>query len=174
MSKAINELPEFCTCNYEEMAHGIFCTNPSGTCQKCVPAPNAPVQEGKAEEKYRELFEEYKDLVREYCIVISDVEIRFDKEQGFYLNSDLKQCSYILAGNIDMDSVVEDIVYYDFDKLDKEGLWNIQFLLKWCHGDESERSYLDILYAEPCFCMTFEEKEKQDKELEEFNANFSF
>lgn len=123
---------------------------------------------------HQELFEEYKGLVSNYCIAVLDVPIRYNEDGGgYFFDCNLQDCCYIRAGDFTGNYVADELENYEFEGIDKEGFWNIEFLMKCYRGDENYPSYMEILLEERTFCMTFEEKEKQDKEILEFNTIFN-
>jgi hypothetical protein len=125
---------------------------------------------------WTEFKEEYSDRVKKYCLAEADVEIRNDPGQGYFFDCDIKDCTYILAGLFPEEYVYEAIKDYDFERIDKEGLWHLSILLKYHPGDyeDGESGYMEILLVDEEFQMTFEEKEQHEKEVQEMKNNFPF
>lgn len=121
---------------------------------------------------YKELLEDYKDMLTHYCYAVADVPVR-KNENGYYVDAELKDCIYVMGGHFDSDYVAEEINEGDFpfEGVDKEGYWHFDFLLKYFRGDE-ESSYMEFLLSEPSFCISFEDSKKVDEQMERDSIEF--
>lgn len=124
-------------------------------------------------EQYQEMLEDYKEKLSRYCYAAADLSIK-KNEDGYYMIEQLKDCLYIMGGHFDSDYVAKEIMLGDFpfDEVDSEGIWHFDFLLKYIRGDHEEPDYMELLLTEAKFCISFEDKEIQDKELENFKLPF--
>lgn len=120
---------------------------------------------------YKELLEDYRDMLKKYCYACVDVSIRKNADGEYYIDGELKDSLYVMGGNFDSDYVADEIKAGDFpfDGVDKEGYWHFEFLLQYVRGDYEEPSYLEQLLVEPSFQISFEDMEKQAKESDDFN-----
>lgn len=118
---------------------------------------------------YKELLEDYKEMVTKYCYAIADVPIKKDAEGEYYLDAELKDCLYVAGGNFDSDMVADEIKQGDFPfkGVDKEGFWHFEFLLKYFRGDHEEPSYMEQLLVEPSFQISFEDAAAEQKRISE-------
>lgn len=114
---------------------------------------------------FKETFDEYKELLKKYTIAQLIVFIRKDQDGEYFFDTvDLKDDLYILGGFFPEELVLESLKDFDFKCIDKEGLWDIQFLLSYCKGSYDESSYAEIEYTECQLSCTIEEYEAQQKE----------
>lgn len=120
----------------------------------------------KKDDHLRELFEEYKEMITRYCIAIANVDIRKDDESYFF-DCDLKKCVYVRAGDFNSDHVAEELENFEFDGIDKEGIWQIEVLFKYFPGDSEEPSFMELLYQEAIFCGTFEERDQHERDMQD-------
>jgi hypothetical protein len=121
-----------------------------------------------------EIFEEYRDMIKKYCLAEAHVEIRKD-ENGYFFDCTLKDSVYILAGLFPEEMVIPAFEDFDFKDIDKEGCWQLNALLSYSHaqyGDEGRvevQDYLMIEHVECVFQCTIEEKEKQLQDMKELD-----
>lgn len=118
---------------------------------------------------YSELLEDYRQLLSKYSYAIAEVPVRKNEDDtGYFIDADLKDCLGIRGGDFDADYVAKKLKSGDVDelleKVNSDGWWRLEILLKYNPGDHEEPCYLEVLLVEANFIISFENKEIADKE----------
>jgi len=128
---------------------------------------------------YEELYEDYNDMIKKYCLATLICDIR-KGEDGFFFDGMLSESFFIMAGLFPEEMVQEAFEDFDFEGagIDKEGCWEIRTLMSYSPqqtGDEGMvevRAYLCIDHQVCLFIQTFEERDKQEAEMKDFTDLF--
>lgn len=134
---------------------------------------------------YKEVLEDLREQNKEWAIVnMYDVKVlkEEDGKNFFFDITSYKDASWVEFGLFPDEMAMEAIQEYEFEdmkEINKEGYYNVTFLLKhspadYFEGRMVERDYLYIVYTEAVFICTLEEREKEEKETEEMTNNFPF
>lgn len=128
-----------------------------------------------SKDELKEFMEEYMEQVKKYSIGVAYVDIRKDEDGVCFFDSNLSETVWVAAGNTPQEMIVDAFKDFDdWDDIDREGCWEIQALMKYHPGDYEEPCWLEILLTESKFSQTFEERDKQNEEMESGKPLFDF